>query len=89
MATSDINSELYGMTDAQLQAALTKAQAALVALRTGTKVVSISYAQGEGSRSTTFDKTDLANLRMFIAELLAALNPGVRMRRRRYITPMF
>lgn len=89
MATSDINSELYGMTDAQLQAALTAAQTALVDLRTGKKVVSVSYAQGEGSRSATFAQTDLANLRMFIQELLGALNPGVRMRRRRFITPMF
>jgi hypothetical protein len=77
------------MTDAQLQAALTKAQAALIALRTGTKVISIAYAQGEGSRSTTFDKTDIAQLRLFINELVRALNPGIRMRRRRYITPMF
>ena len=89
MATNDINSPLYGMTDAQLQAALSKAQAALVDLRTGSKVVSVSYAQGEGSRSATFMQTDQANLRMFIAQLLAALNPGVRMRRRRYITPLF
>ena len=77
------------MTDAQLQAALTAAQTALVDLRTGKKVVSVSYAQGEGSRSATFAQTDLANLRMFIQELLGALNPGVRMRRRRFITPMF
>ncbi|MFM0270108.1 gpW family head-tail joining protein [Paraburkholderia aspalathi] len=89
MATTDINSELYGMTDAQLQAALASAQAALVELRTGKKVVSVSYAQGGGSRSATFAQTDLANLRMFIAELLQALNPGVRMRKRRYITPVF
>ena len=89
MATTDINSELYGMTDAQLQSALTQAQRALVELRTGKKVVSVSYAQGEGSRSATFQATDLANLRMFIAELLQALNPGLRVRRRRFITPMF
>jgi gpW len=89
MATSDINSDLYGMTDAQLQAALVQAQAALIELRTGKKVVSVSYAQGEGSRSATFQGTDLANLRMFITELKQALNPGLHFRKRRYITPMF
>jgi hypothetical protein len=89
MATSDINSSLYGMTDAQLQAALTAAQQALIQLRTGSKVVSLSYAQGEGSRSATFAQTDLANLRMFITDLQQALNPGVQLRRRRPMRAYF
>lgn len=89
MATFDINSPLYGMTDAQLQAALAAAQQAYVDLLSGKKVVSMSYAQGEGARSATFAQTDLANLRMFIAELQQALNPGVPVRRRRPMRPYF
>ncbi|WP_454871781.1 gpW family head-tail joining protein [Paraburkholderia xenovorans] len=77
------------MSDAQLQAALISAQQALIELRTGKKLVTVSYAQGGGSRSATFQQTDMANLRMLIAELQQALNPGVRINRRRYITPVF
>lgn len=89
MATTDLCSPLYGMTDAQLQAALTSAQQAYVDLRTGDKAVTVSYAQGDGSRSVTFQQTNMANLRLFIADLQAALNPGVRPCRRRRMVPLF
>ncbi|CAB3783244.1 hypothetical protein LMG28688_01608 [Paraburkholderia caffeinitolerans] len=89
MATSDISSPYYGMTDAQLTAALTSAQQAYIQLRMGSKVVTVSYAQGGGSRSATFQQTDMANLRMLIAELQQALNPGVCIRRRRPMKPLF
>jgi len=89
MATTDINSSLYGMTDVQLQAALAAAQAAYVQLRTGTNVVSIAYAQGDGSRTVTYQQTDMTSLRMWISELLAALNPGVIVGRRRRMVPLF
>ncbi|MFD1557081.1 gpW family head-tail joining protein [Paraburkholderia silviterrae] len=89
MATSDISSPYYGMTDAQLMVAINNAQAAHIELRTGKKVVTVAYAQGGGSRSATFQQTDMANLRLLIAELQQALNPGVRIRRRRPITPYF
>lgn len=89
MATNDISSPYYGMSDAQLQAALSSAQAALIDLRAGKRLVSVSYAQGGGARSATFQPTDMANLRMLILELQQALNPGVRINRRRYITPVF
>jgi hypothetical protein len=89
MATSDINSALYGMTDVQLQSALAAAQAAYVQLRNGTNVVSIAYGQGDGSRNVTYQQTDLASLRMWISELLAALNPGVCVGRRRRMVPLF
>ncbi|MFC4705517.1 gpW family protein [Paraburkholderia caffeinitolerans] len=77
------------MTDAQLTAALTSAQQAYIQLRMGSKVVTVSYAQGGGSRSATFQQTDMANLRMLIAELQQALNPGVCIRRRRPMKPLF
>ena len=89
MATTDISSPYYGMTDAQLMAAIASAQQAYLQLRTGTKVVNVSYAQGGGSRSATFQQTDMANLRMLISELQQALNPGVRIRRRRPMTPYY
>jgi hypothetical protein len=89
MATTDISSPYYGMSDAQLQQALSAAQQALIDLRMGKKVVTVAYAQGGGSRSATFQQTDMANLRMLISELQQALNPGVCVKRRRYITPVF
>ena len=89
MATSDISSPYYGMSDAQLSAAISSAQQAYIELRTGKKVVTVSYAQGGGSRSATFQPTDMANLRLLIAELQQALNPGVRIKRRRPITPYY
>ncbi|MBB2981756.1 gpW family protein [Paraburkholderia tropica] len=89
MATTDLTSPLYGMSDAQLQTALAAAQQAYADLRTGKKVVSISYAQGGGSRSATFQQTDLASLRMWILDLQQALNPALRINRRRYVRPIF
>jgi hypothetical protein len=89
MATSDISSPYFGMSDAQLSAAINNAQQAYIQLRTGSKVVTVSYAQGGGSRSATFQQTDMANLRLLIAELQQALNPGVRIKRRRPITPYY
>lgn len=89
MATNDLSSPYYGMSDAQLQAALAAAQQALIDLQTGKKVVTVSYAQGGGARSATFQQTDLATLRMLVLDLQQALNPGMRIKRRRFITPVF
>jgi hypothetical protein len=89
MATSDICSPYYGMTDLQLQAALQAAQAALIQLRTGNKAVTVQYAQGDGNRSVTFQATNMASLRMLISDLLAALNPGVKVCKRRRMVPLF
>lgn len=89
MATLDLCSPYYGMSDQQLQVALQAAQAALIQLRTGTKVVTVQYAQGDGNRSVTYQATNLAGLRMFIAELIAALNPGAKICKRRRMVPLF
>lgn len=69
------DSPLYGMTTAQLQAALTQAQTAYVALMSGQRTVSLSYSQGDGSKSVTYDRVEggVAQLRMFINELQRAL----------------
>ncbi|QBL93134.1 hypothetical protein KSAC_08930 [Komagataeibacter saccharivorans] len=80
-------STLAGMTTAQLQAALASAQAALVQLQTGGKVVSVSYAQGDGSRSVSYTQASLPNLTQFIMQIQQQLGvPGVR---RRALRPIF
>lgn len=89
MVTIDPCSPLYGLADAQLQKMLADAQQAYADLRSGTKVVSVSYAQGGGSRSATFQQTDMASLRMWILDLQKALNPALHICRRRYIRPIF
>lgn len=89
MATTDLCSPLYGMTDAQLQAALVAAQQAYIDLRTGDKAVTVAYAQGDGSRSVTFQTTNIAAIRMFIGDLQAALNPGANVFKRRRMVPLF
>lgn len=89
MATTDLSSPYYGMSDAQLQAAISAAQQAFMDLRMGKKVVTVAYAQGGGSRSATFQQTDMANLRMLINDLQRALNPGVCIRQRRPLKPLF
>ena len=89
MATSDISSPYFGMSDAQLSAAISNAQQAYIDLRTGKKIVTVSYAQGGGSRSATFQQKDMANLRLLIGELQLAINPGVCIKRRRPMTPYY
>jgi hypothetical protein len=81
----DASSPLYGMTTPQLQAALASAQAAYVALMSGQRTVNLSYAQGDGSKSVTYDKVEggIAQLRFFIQELQRALG-NLRCRPRRF-----
>lgn len=68
-----------GMAPAALQAALTSAQTALIALTTGQQVATASYASGEGNRSVTYTRADADKLRGLIQDLQAAL--GIRTRR--------
>lgn len=75
------NSVLAGMTRAQVQDALNAAQAAYVNLMTGQQGVSFSYAQGEGTRSVTYQQTSLPQLMAFIQLLQAQLGIVTRPRR--------
>jgi hypothetical protein len=59
------------MSRAQLESALTQAQQAYIELSAGTKGVSFSYAQGDGTRSVTYQQTDLGTL-MGLIQLLQA-----------------
>ncbi|SUY95331.1 phage head-to-tail joining protein [Citrobacter freundii] len=75
------NSVLAGMTRAQLQEALNAAQAAYVNLMTGQQGVSFSYAQGDGTRSVTYQQTSLPQLMAFIQLLQTQLGIASRPRR--------
>lgn len=77
-------SPLYGMTQQQLQAALANAQQAYLALMSGARTVTLSYSQGDGSKSVSYDRVEggIAQLRILIQELNQALgNIGCTPRR--------
>ena len=69
-----------GMSPAQLQAARTSAQQALIALQTGQAYASLSYTQGDGSKSVTKRVTTVGEATQLIMQLQIAL--GMRRRRR-------
>lgn len=62
-----------GMDTPTLQAALTSAQNALIALSTGSKGETFSYTQGDGAKSVTYTRANLKDLTMLIRELQAQL----------------
>jgi len=61
------------MTRDQLQAALASAQQAYIELSTGAKGVSFSYTQGDGTRSVSYQQTDIGQLTALIQLLQAQL----------------
>ncbi|MEC5321115.1 gpW family head-tail joining protein [Brenneria populi subsp. brevivirga] len=71
----DPNSSLLAgaMTRDQLLAALTAAQQAYIELSSGARGVSFSYAQGDGTRSVTYQQTDIGQLMSLIQLLQAQL----------------
>lgn len=69
------------MTRAQLQEALTAAQQAYMELSTGSKGVSFSYTQGDGTRSVSYQQTDMGQLMALIQLLQAQLGIVKRPRR--------
>ncbi|MBL2618876.1 phage head-tail adapter protein, partial [Klebsiella pneumoniae] len=62
-----------GMTDEQLRDALQKAQQAYIDLTTGSRGVSFSYTQGDGTRSVSYQQSSLADLLALIQLLQAQL----------------
>lgn len=54
------------------QSEVDQVRAAIVALATGTRVITVSYA-GPPARSVTYHQTDLAQLRALLLEMEAAL----------------
>ncbi|MBQ0956939.1 gpW family head-tail joining protein [Serratia symbiotica] len=69
------------MTREQLQDALTKAQQAYIDLASGSRGVSFSYTQGDGTRSVSFQQTSMADLMALIQLLQAQLGINIRPRR--------
>lgn len=72
---------LAGMSDDQARAALAKAQAAYVDLASGTHGVSFSYTQGDGTRSVSYQQTNLSDLSGLIRSLQAYLGIVTRPRK--------
>ncbi|TDB48236.1 gpW family head-tail joining protein [Photorhabdus khanii] len=75
------------MTREQLQDALAKAQQAYIDLATGSRGVSFSYTQGDGTRSVSYQQSSLADLLALIQLLQAQL--GIVARPRRPIRPRY
>lgn len=69
------------MSRAQLEEALNRAQQAYIELSSGAKGVSFSYAQGDGTRSVTYQQTDIGILMGLIQLLQAQLGIVKRPRR--------
>lgn len=76
-----------GMTQAQLQALLARAQEAYANLMLGQQNVSLSYTQGDGAKSITRQMTSPQNALVFIMMLEQAL--GICCARRRPIRPIY
>lgn len=79
----DPNSSLLAgdLTREQLRSALTLAQQAYLELSTGAKGVSFSYAQADGTRSVSYQPTDIGQLASLIQLLQAQLGVVSRPRR--------
>ena len=69
------------MTDEQLRDALQKAQQAYIDLTTGSRGVSFSYSQGDGTRSVSYQQRSLADLLALIQLLQAQLGIVARPRK--------
>ena len=62
-----------GMNVVDMQAKLAALQSAYFDLASGAKVVSASYAQGDGNKSVTYTQTDTAQIQKSILILQKAL----------------
>lgn len=69
-----------GMAKADLQAALLKLQQAYLDLMSGDKGESYTYTQGDGSKSVTYTRANIAGLASTIAELQQMLGMDARRR---------
>jgi hypothetical protein len=72
---------LAGMPTAALQTALANAQQAYIDLSNGAKGESYSYTQGEGSKSVTYTRANIADLVALIQSLQVQLGIVTRGRR--------
>lgn len=74
------SSLLAGMPRESLQISLTNAQQAYVQLSTGGKVENATYTQGDGSKSITYTRANIAQLANVIMMLQKQLGIDVRPR---------
>lgn len=83
--------ELCGLTPEQLLALLSQLQGALFAIITGRREVTVSYAQGDGAKSVTYNANavDVAYLRNLIRYINVALGNTSCAGRRRAIGVAF
>lgn len=72
---------LTGMTQAQAYAALAQAQADYIAVLSGSKGESFSYGQGDGTKSVTYTRANIAGLVQLIGALQVAAGVSRRSRR--------
>ena len=75
------DSVLTGMSTPALQALLTSAQKAYSDYLLGQKTVTVSYTQGDGSKTVTYDRTNLAQLTSLIRLVQAMLGINTMGRR--------
>jgi hypothetical protein len=87
MSFNPNRSLLAGVQTSALRTALANAQQAYMDLSTGAKGESYSYTQGDGSKSVTYTKANIADLAAFIQSLQGQL--GVVLRPRRAMTVRF
>lgn len=64
---------LAGMDTSVLQARLTQMQQDYLDLSSGRRIMSASYAQGDGSKSVTYSMSNIGQLTMAIRQLQAQL----------------
>ena len=76
VCTSRIPAQFVGLTSVQLAANLGAAQVALAQFDLGAKVVTASYAQGDGSKSVTYKEADRGALQQYVEQLAALVYPG-------------
>jgi len=69
-----------GLSKEQLEQMLKDAQIAYAEMMMGKKGVSYSYTQGDGTRSVTYNQTNISDLLALIYEIQAALGIGGRRR---------
>ena len=74
------SSLLAGMPRESLQISLTNAQKAYIQLSTGGKVENATYTQGDGSKSITYTRANIAQLANVIMMLQKQLGIDVRPR---------
>ncbi|MBE0152704.1 phage head-tail adapter protein [Serratia fonticola] len=71
-------STLTGIPAERLRAMLEEAQQAKFDIMMGNRGVSFSYTQGDGTRSVTYQQTNIDQLNELIAEIQTALGIGRR-----------